>query len=294
MNPDELIFYSNIAAVHIEKKDYAAAIQSCDKGIEKSKGTNYDYVKLAKVMARKASALEKFGEFDTAIKCYQDALLEDNATVIKDALKKLQKDKKDADVKAYLNPEIAEEHKKKGNEFFKDGKFPDAIKEFDEGLRRDPKNVNLYTNRSFAFIKLLEPSQGMKDALKALDLDPTFVKAWARKGTCHQMMKEYHKALEAYDKGLGLDSSSKECTEGKAKTMNLIQASQHASSGNDEERMQHAMADPEIQMIMRDPTVQQVLRDMQENPAAGQAALRDPTIMAKIQKLIAAGVLKTA
>lgn len=54
------------------------------------------------------------------------------------------------------------------------------------------------------------------------------------------------------------------------------------------------MADPEIQAIMRDPVIQQILRDMQENPVAGQAALRDPSNMAKIQKLIAAGVLKTA
>jgi stress-induced-phosphoprotein 1 len=58
--------------------------------------------------------------------------------------------------------------------------------------------------------------------------------------------------------------------------------------------MRHAMADPEIQSIMRDPVIQQILRDMQENPVAGQAALRDPSNMAKIQKLIAAGVLKTA
>lgn len=54
------------------------------------------------------------------------------------------------------------------------------------------------------------------------------------------------------------------------------------------------MADPEIQQIMRDPIIQQLLRDMQENPAAGQAKLKDPTLMAQIQKLIAAGVLKTA
>ena len=46
--------------------------------------------------------------------------------------------------------------------------------------------------------------------------------------------------------------------------------------------MAHAMADPEIQNIMRDPSVMQVLRDMQENPAAGQAAMRDPVIQAKI------------
>lgn len=34
---------------------------------------------------------------------------------------------------------------------------------------------------------------------------------------------------------------------------------------------------------MRDPVIQQILRDMQENPAAGQAALKDPSVMAKIQ-----------
>lgn len=38
----------------------------------------------------------------------------------------------------------------------------------------------------------------------------------------------------------------------------------------------------------------QVLRDMQESPAAGNAALKDPVIAAKINKLIAAGVLKVA
>jgi stress-induced-phosphoprotein 1 len=54
------------------------------------------------------------------------------------------------------------------------------------------------------------------------------------------------------------------------------------------------MADPEIQQIMQDPRIRQVLQDMQENPAAGQAALRDPDIAARINKLIAAGVLKVA
>ena len=44
--------------------------------------------------------------------------------------------------------------------------------------------------------------------------------------------------------------------DGRMKTMSLINTSSHSSSGNDEERMRHAMADPEIQQIMRDPTVQ--------------------------------------
>jgi len=294
MNPAEVLFYSNIAACYIEQKDYDSAIEWCNKGVESTKGTQYDYAKLAKVIARKASALEKKGELEEALKTYATALLESNDSSIKDSMKRLEKFKKEKDIKDYIQPELAEAHKVKGTELFKAGDYPGAVKEYDEGLRRDPKNCAIFTNRAQAFIKLMQPNQGIMDAEKALAIDPKFIKGWIRKGTCHQMMKEYHKAMEAFDKGLLIDPNHKECMEGKNKTVNLIQSSSHASSGNDEERMRHAMADPEIQQIMQDPIIQQLLRDMQENPAAGQAKLKDPTLMAKIQKLIAAGVLKTA
>ena len=65
-----------------------------------------------------------------------------------------------------------------------------------------------------------------------------------------------------------------------------------AESGNDEERLRHAMADPEIQQIMRDPTIIQVLKELQENPTAAMNAFKDPLVADKINKLIAAGVLK--
>lgn len=57
----------------------------------------------------------------------------------------------------------------------------------------------------------MEPVQGLKDAEKCLEMDPNFVKAWARKATCHSLMKEYHKAMNAYEKGLKIDPNSKEC-----------------------------------------------------------------------------------
>ena len=58
----------------------------------------------------------------------------------------------------------------------------------------------------------------MKDADKCLELDPTFTKAYVRKGAVHHAMKEYHKALKAYDEGLKIDPSNKDLIEGKAKT----------------------------------------------------------------------------
>ena len=59
------------------------------------------------------------------------------------------------------------------------------------------------------------------------------------------------------------------------------------------ERAAHAMADPEIQYILQDPMINQVLRDFNENPNAANKAMSDPNIRAKIEKLIAAGIIQT-
>ena len=65
-----------------------------------------------------------------------------------------------------------------------------------------------------------------------------------------------------------------------------------AGSGNDEERLRHAMADPEIQQIMQDPMIRQILQDMSTNPQSAMGALKDPNVADKINKLVAAGVVK--
>lgn len=174
------------------------------------------------MIARKAAAFEKQGEYDQALDQYRIALLEDNAVAIKDAKRRCEKVGKEAAAKAYLDPELAEKHKDAGNELFKAGTFPAALKEFDEGLRRDPKNKACYSNRAACYLKLLDPVSALRDADKAISMDDKFVRAWARKGTAHQMMKEYHKAMDAYNKGLAIDGESNECKQGLEKTVQLI------------------------------------------------------------------------
>jgi stress-induced-phosphoprotein 1 len=51
-----------------------------------------------------------------ALDAYAASLLENHDQTVKDSLKRLEKTKKDAEAKAYLNPEIAEAHKEKGIE----------------------------------------------------------------------------------------------------------------------------------------------------------------------------------
>ena len=119
----------------------------------------------------------------------------------------------------YINLEIAEEHRKKGNELYEQGNYPAAVKEYTEGLRRDPNSKSIFSNRSAAYIKLMDFNDALKDAEKCLSIDPNFVKAYARKGTIHHLMKEFHKALGAYEQGLKIDPENRDCKEGKIKVM---------------------------------------------------------------------------
>jgi stress-induced-phosphoprotein 1 len=236
--------------------------------------------------------------FDEAIELFKSSLLENNDPSVRDQLKKAEKIKKEDEERKMIDPEKAEEHMTKGKELFTKGDFPGAVKEFTEGLRRNPSSTALYSNRSLAYIKLMEFPYALKDAEKCLQLDPNFIKAYLRKGTCHHFMKEYHKALDVYEKGLKLDPSNKDLTEARLKTMQAIQMGSFASGGkneDDEERVRHASADPEIQLLMRDPRVQQLLKDLQENPRAGQQALqRDQFLNTAFNKLVAAGLIKMA
>ena len=51
----------------------------------------------------------------------------------------------------------------------------------------------------------------------ALELDPKYVKAWARKGDIEFLMKEFHKAMESYQKGLAIEEGNKLCKDGLQK-----------------------------------------------------------------------------
>jgi len=61
-------------------------------------------------------------------------------------------------------------------------------------------------------------------------------------------MKEYHKAIENYRTALQHDPENAEAMEGLQKTQFAI--SQGAVGEADEERVRHAMADPEIRVCL--------------------------------------------
>ncbi|KYK62692.1 tetratricopeptide repeat domain containing protein [Toxoplasma gondii TgCatPRC2] len=292
-NPNEILYLNNKAAVYMELGDYDKCLAECQKALDKRYECKADFSKVAKVYCRMAACKTRSGDYSGAIAMYEKALCEDNNRMTRNALNEVKKLKEKKEKEDYINPALAEQHREKGNEYFKQGDYPAAKKEYDEAIRRNPKDAKLYSNRAAALTKLCEYPSALRDADTSVQVDPAFVKGWSRKGNLHMLLKEYPKALQAFDKGLALEPTNQECIQGKMAVMNKVQQLQ--SSGEvDPEQMAHSLADPEIQAILKDPQMNIVLMNIQEKPELIHEYLRDPKIKDGINKLIAAGILRVA
>ena len=134
----------------------------------------------------------------------------------------------------------------------------------------------------------------MKDAEKCIEIDPTFVKGYSRKRTSSSSAKQYDKALETYQAGLKIDPANEELKDGARR---CVMEQNKAASGMLTEEV-------EIETRKRDErsrnskyfsrsVMNQVLRDMSENPQAAMEHQKNPMIMAKVRKLINAGIVQT-
>jgi len=301
LEPNELIYYNNKCAVWIEMgpENYDKVIETCEDLLKRRyeiNGANpggASFEKVAKVYARLASLYEKQKKYPEAIEHYKKSITEDNARATRNALRDCEVAYDKFQKEAYLDPEKSEEHRLKGNDFFKEQNWAAAKSEYDEAVKRNPKDAKLYSNRAAALTKLLAYPDALRDLDECLRLDPTFTKAYSRKGAAHFFMKEYNKALEAYDKGLKADPENEECKRGRDQVIAKIMETQNSDTV-DEEQVAHAMADPEIQSILKDPQINLFLKEMQENPrTANESMQKDPKIANAVQKLMAAGIIRT-
>ncbi|KAK9927483.1 hypothetical protein M0R45_024664 [Rubus argutus] len=298
LDDEDISYLLNRAATYLEMGQYDDCIKDCDKAVERGRELRADYKMIAKALTRKGTAIAKTAktskDFEPAIEIFQKALTEHRNP---DTLKKLndaEKAKKDLEQQEYFDPNLADEEREKGNECFKQQKYPEAIRHYTEALRRNPKDPKVYSNRAACYTKLGAMPEGLKDAEKCIELDPTFSKGYTRKGAVQFFMREYEKALETYQEGLKHDPRNEDLLDGVRRCVQQINKASRGDLSADElkERQAKGMQDPEIQNILSDPVMRQVLVDFQENPKAAQEHSKNPMVMAKIQKLVSAGIVQ--
>lgn len=295
LDPTNMTFLNNKAAVYFTTKKYDECIEACLKAVEVGKENRAPYEDRGKAFTRAAKAYQKKGDLATAIEMCRSAQLEHYDKATERLMKTMELDKKKADTLAYQDDEKAEEAKQLGNTHFRNKKWAEAVAAYEDAVKRAPKNAAIRNNLAAALCKIMDFNGAKREIEVALDLDPKYVKAWAKKGDIEVLMKENHKALDSYKKGLEIEPDNAPCKEGIRKVTAMINYGQaNMTEEERKERAAHALADPEIQSILQDPIINQVLRDFNENPQAANEAMRDPSIRSKIEKLIAGGILQTA
>ena len=185
----------------------------------------------------------------------------------------------------YINPELSEVEKQKGNELIKAGNFAEAQKCYTEAIKRNPKDAKIYSNRAACYTKLMSFDLALKDCDSAIELDPGFIKAYLRKANALKGMGQTSKAQAAYEKVMELDSNCTEAIEG-------FRACSMQSHSDPEEVRKRAMNDPEVQKILNDPAMRMILEQMQSDPAAIQEHLKNPEIAQKFMKLRESGIIQ--
>lgn len=284
LDPTNMTYYTNIAAVYFEQKEYKKCIERCEKAIEIGRENRADFKLIAKAFARIGNAYKKMEDWRTAKVYFEKSMSEHRTPEVKTIISQLDKKIKEDEIKAYTDPVKAEEAKEKGNELFNKGDYAEAVKFYTEAIKRNPDEPKYYSNRAACYTKLAAFDLGLKDCDKCVELDPKFLKGWIRKGKILQGMQQHSKAIAAYQKALELDSSNSEALEG-------YKSCSISANSNPEEVRKRAMADPEVQAILRDPAMRLILEQMQNDPKALYDHLQNPDIASKIQKLMDAGLI---
>ena len=118
--------------------------------------------------------------------------------------------------------EQAESAKNRGSEFFQKGKYPLALKQYkrvtqlvgpfvasdERNEKKDALLLAAYLNQAMTYLKLEQASQTISQCDLALEMDPSSVKAYFRRGLANYAMKEFPAALADFEKVLSLEENN--------------------------------------------------------------------------------------
>ncbi|KAL4691424.1 hypothetical protein H8957_003397 [Semnopithecus entellus] len=102
--------------------------------------------------------------------------------------------------------------KEKGNKYFKQGKYDEAIDCYTKGMDADPYNPVLPTNRASAYFRLKKFAVAESDCNLAIALNRSYTKAYSRRGAARFALQKLEEAKKDYERVLELEPNNFEVT----------------------------------------------------------------------------------
>ncbi|KAJ3158659.1 Serine/threonine-protein phosphatase 5 [Geranomyces michiganensis] len=92
----------------------------------------------------------------------------------------------------------AELSKDEANKLFAAKKYDEAVEKYTEAISRNPNVAAYYANRAFSYIKNEYYAAAIRDADKAIELDPTYVKGYYRRAVGQMAMGNLKGAVKDF------------------------------------------------------------------------------------------------
>ncbi len=96
---------------------------------------------------------------------------------------------------------------KTGHLRLEDGKFDDALKNFDEALKIDPDDYSAVFGRALSLMGLNRNKEALLSLTRAISIKSDFAAAYANRGILHDRMGFYQEAIKDYRQALKFDNS---------------------------------------------------------------------------------------
>ena len=109
-----------------------------------------------------------------------------------------------------MGAEEAQTFKDQGNAEYKAKNYLKAAGLYTKGIKEDPDNAVLYSNRCECLLQLKKVSKALQDADDCIRLKPDWEKGFYRKGAVLEAMERFEDALVAYQQALELKPDNKD------------------------------------------------------------------------------------
>ena len=103
-----------------------------------------------------------------------------------------------------LDPELVQAYLYRGFAYYNLGRFQRALPDFDEAIRLDPENHHAYKDRGNVYLYMGAPDLALQDQDRAIRIEPRYANAYAGRAWAHTLIGNDDEAEEDTDRAVEL------------------------------------------------------------------------------------------